>query len=235
MGIPQGSILGPVLFLLFINDLPNCITKCECNLFADATILYTQSSSLDEAESQLQNDIDNLMTWLDVNRLHVNASKSSCMVLSTRHNVGDINITINDDSINVDNDVKYLGVYVSNDLSWDKHISNVCRKLGHGLQILRRLQGIVPVNDMVTIYKTIIQPHIDYCITIWGYAPKCQLKRVQRLQNKIFRLITDDYSWDTSPRDILSKFNIPSISQRRDYFNGINVFRCFNGSFPAYM
>jgi retron-type reverse transcriptase len=93
MGIPQGSILGPVLFLLFINDLPNCITKCECNLFADDTILYTQSSSLDEAESQLQNDIDNLMTWLDLNRLHVNASKSSCMVLSTRHNVGDINIT----------------------------------------------------------------------------------------------------------------------------------------------
>jgi hypothetical protein len=156
-------------------------------------------------------------------------------VPSTRHNVGDLNITINDDSINVDNDVKYLGVYVSNDLSWDKHISNVCRKLGHGLQILRRLQGIVPVNDMVTIYKTIIQPHIDYCITIWGYAPKCQLKRVQRLQNKIFRLITDDYSWDTSPRDILSKFNIPSISQRRDYFNGINVFRCLNGSFPTYM
>jgi hypothetical protein len=93
------------------------------------------------------------------------------MVLSTRHNVGDLNITINDDSINVDNDVKYLGVYVSSDLSWDKHISNVFRKLGHGLQIL--------------------------------------LKRVQRLHNKIFRLITDDYSWDTSQRHILSKFNIP--------------------------
>ena len=69
------------------------------------------------------------------------------MVLSTRHNVTDINITIKDDSINIDNDVKYLGVYVANDLSSDKHVSNVCRKLGHGLQILRRL------HDKITIYK----------------------------------------------------------------------------------
>jgi len=77
------------------------------------------------------------MIWLDMNRLHV----------STRHTVSDINITINDDAIYVDNDVKYLGVYVTNDLSWDKHVSNVCRKLGPGLQILRRLRGIVPIND----------------------------------------------------------------------------------------
>jgi hypothetical protein len=75
MGIPQDSILGPILFFLFINHLPNCITKCECNLFADDTILYAQYSSLDEAESQLQKDIDNLMIWLDMNRLHVNVSK----------------------------------------------------------------------------------------------------------------------------------------------------------------
>ena len=75
MGITQDSILGPILFFLFINHLPNCITKCECNLFSDDTILYAQYSSLDEAESQLQKDIDNLMIWLDMNRLHVNVSK----------------------------------------------------------------------------------------------------------------------------------------------------------------
>jgi len=105
--------------LLFINDSLNCITKCECNLFADDAILYAQSSSLDEAESQLQKDTNNLMIWLDTNRLHINTSKSSSLVLSTRYNVPDINININDDSINVDNDVIYLGVYVANDLSWD--------------------------------------------------------------------------------------------------------------------
>ena len=64
---------------------------------------------------------------------------------------------------------------------------------------------------------------------------KCQIQRVQRLQNKNFRLITGDYSWNSSPRDILSKFDIPSVSQRRDYFNDIKVYRCLKGSFPAYI
>ena len=84
MGILQGSILGPVLFLLFINDLPNCISKCYCNIFADDTTIYSQSSSFDEAEVNFQSDIDNLIKWFTTNKLHVNVSKSSCMSFTTR-------------------------------------------------------------------------------------------------------------------------------------------------------
>jgi hypothetical protein len=81
-----------------------------------------------------------------------------------------------------------------------------------------------PLMILTTIYKTIIQRHIDHCITIWRYDPKCQIQRVERLQNKIFRLITRDYSWNTSPSGTLSRFN------------GINVYyRCLNDSFPTYM
>ena len=67
---------------------------------------------------------------------------------------------------------------------------------------------------------------IDYCITIWGYAPKCHLQRIQRLQNKIFRLITNQFGWDTSPRDILNDLDVHNVTQRREYFNGVNVYRC---------
>jgi len=161
MGILQRSILDPVLFLLFINDLPNVNV-----IYLPMTPLYVQSSSLDEAESKLQKVIENLMIWLDMNRLHVNASKLSCMVLSTHDTVRDFNLTINDDFINVDNDVKYIGVYVANDLSWVKYVLHVCIKVVHGLQILYRFWGIVPINDMITIYKTIIQPQINNVITI---------------------------------------------------------------------
>jgi len=143
---------------------------------------------------------------------------SPCMVLSTRHTVRNIHITINDDSINVDNDVKCLGVYVY------KHVPNVCRKLGHGLQILPIFRRMFTINNMMTIYETIIQHHIGYCTTVWGYAPKCQIQRVERLQNKIFRLITRDYSWNTSPKDILYKL-------RGNYFNDINVYRYLNRSY----
>ena len=115
MSIPQGSILGPILFVLFINDLPNCINKCQCKMFADDTIIYSQSPTLDGVRSYLHvlNYVDKLISWLDMNKLDVNVSKSSCMVLST------------------------------------------CKKLGHGIYMLRKLKDTVPINKLTTIYKPI--------------------------------------------------------------------------------
>ena len=125
-------------------------------------------------------------------------------------------------------------MHINDNLSWNRHIANVCKRLGHGFQILPKLNNVIPVNDMLTIYKTLIQPHIDYCITIWGYAPKCHLQRIQRLQNNIFRLIINQFGWDTSPRDILNDLDAHNVTQRRDYFNGVNVYRCLNGLYPNY-
>ena len=235
MGIPQGSILGPILFLLFINDLPNSVFKSQCNLFADDTIVYSQANSIDEAESILQHDIDNIIKWFNNNRLHVNTSKSSSMCFTTKSNVRDLELTMNGINVNTDSNIKYLGVNISDTLCWDKNISRVCKTLGYNIQLLRKLKGKVPTCDLITVYKTLVQPHIDYGITIWGYAPNYQIQRIQRLQNKIIRLISGNYSWEISPRDILGEYNIPTVTQRRNYFNGINVFRSLNGSFPNYM
>ena len=234
IGIPQGSILGPILFLLFINDLPNCISGSQCNLFADDTVIYAQSNSPLTAQTILQEDIHNIAKWFNKNRLHINASKSSCMVLSTRQ-INDVDVIINDTPLTVDNKVKYLGVTISKDLTWNHHIANVCKKLGHGIQLIRKLKQILPLNDLITLYKTVIQPHIDYCLTVWGYAPACQLNRVQRLQNKMFRMMTGNYDWNTSISGILKDFNIPNISQRRDYFNGVQMYRSLHGTLPDYM
>lgn len=85
------------------------------------------------------------------------------------------------------------------------------------------------------MYKTLVQPHIDYGLTVWGYSPNCQVDRVQKLQNKIIRIISGNFSWDISPRDILQEYNIPNVRQRRDYFNSVQVYRCNNDSYPNYM
>ena len=161
MGIPQGFILDPILFLLFINDLPNCINKCQCNMFADDTMIYSQSPTLDGVRSYLQNDVDKLISWLDMKKLHVNVSKSSCMVLSTRKNMTNLEVTINNSPVQTVSNVSYLGVKISPNLSWDSQINSTCKKLGHGIYMLRKLKDKVPINDLITIYKTIIQPHIE--------------------------------------------------------------------------
>ena len=85
------------------------------------------------------------------------------------------------------------------------------------------------------MYKTLIQPHIDYGITIYGYAPSTYIQRVQRLQNRLIRLITGDYSWESSPRNMLNQFHMPNVLQRRDYFSGIYVYKSLNDQFPSYM
>ena len=86
-----------------------------------------------------------------------------------------LDITINNSPVQPVSNVSYLWVKISHDLSWDSQINSTCKKLGHGIYILRKLKDKVPINDLITIYKTIIQPHIDYCLTVWGYAHSNQL------------------------------------------------------------
>ena len=90
-----------------------------------------------------------------------------------------LDVTINNSPIQTVSNVSYLGVKISQDLSWDSQINSTCKKLGHDIYMLRKLKDKVPINDLITIHKTIIQPHIDYCLTVWGYAPSNQLLRVQ--------------------------------------------------------
>ena len=120
-------------------------------------------------------------------------------------------------------------------MSWHDHISGVCSKLGRGLYLIRKLRSILNTNELIIVYKTLIQPHIDYGITIYGYAPSTYIQRVQRLQNRLIRLITGDYSWESSPRNMLNQFHIPNVLQRRDYFSGIYVYKSLNDQFPSYM
>ncbi len=83
---------------------------------------------------------------------------------------------------------------------------------GHKLSFWQQI--LLPLNDMITIYKTLVQPHIDCCINVWGYAPKCQINRIQRLQNRIFRIITGDFNGDSSPSDMLNAISLQNNSRK---------------------
>ena len=103
MGLPQGSLLGPILFLLFLNDLPNSISKSFCNLFADDSVwfFYAQAPTINSAQMYLQNHINYVVEWFNNNRLHVNVSKSSCMVVSTHQNSAPFTLSINDTRLDI--------------------------------------------------------------------------------------------------------------------------------------
>ena len=131
IGVPQGSVLGPILFLLYVNDLPQHIKNEQCNMFADDTIIYSSGQSISEIQSKLQMTIDSVIPWYESNRLAVNTEKSSVMLIGKKTQIRDnnLNIYINNVLVNETNCTNYMGLFIDNTLSWDMQCDNSCRHI----------------------------------------------------------------------------------------------------------
>ena len=164
--MPQGSILGPLLFLLYIKDLPNCNLVSDVRMYADDTNLTFASSDPNELFSSMTHDLGNLKLWLDTNRLSLNVLKTKCMFTGTRQKISllpsDQHILLDGHTIERVKSYKYLGVQIDETLSWEAHISEVAGKVAKMLAALRRLRPLCPQNILVTIYKSLIVPHFDF-------------------------------------------------------------------------
>ena len=186
-GVPHGSVLGPLLFLLFINDVSNFITEgCALNMYAADVIIYTSAETSDELQMKLQLCVDNVHQWYNMNRLTVNKKKSAVMVISSKAQLQSLNLdqfSINLDSNKIEfvNKAKYLGLLVKGDLSWDDHILQLCKTMNYYVHVLRRLNKIFPKQLLLKIYKSYVQSKLDYGLSIWGCTTEGNLDRVQRI------------------------------------------------------
>ena len=215
-GVPQGSILGPLFFLLYINNLPN-ICHLDVRLFADdACLLYSSDNGID-VERKMNEELGKISTWLRVNKLTINYSKSNFMVF-TRKKSDSICIKIDDVALKQVNEVKYLGVVLNESLNWKGHINDLRKKIVRGSYILAKLRHYVCLPTLKMVYFSLIHPHLSYCCTSWGGAAPSILLPLVRLQKKIMRLITFS-SYDSHspplfhrlkilPLDYLYKYNL---------------------------
>ncbi len=129
----------------------------------------------------------------------------------------------------------YLSLYLSNDLSWAKHIDKLCTKLSQKVAILGRIKSKVPKVMLERVYKTIIQPNIDYCITVWGYATNVHISKVQSLQNRAARIVSGNYDWTIRGIDVVKQVKWETVEEHRDYFAAILMYRCLNSEAPFYI
>ena len=132
IGVPQGSVLGPILFLLYVNDLPQHIKNELCNMFADDTIIYSSGQSISDIQSKLQLAIvDSVIPWYESNRLAVDVEKSNVMLIGKKTHIRDnnLNIYINNILVNKTNSTKYLGLFIDSTLSWGMQCDNLCRRI----------------------------------------------------------------------------------------------------------
>ena len=195
-GVPQGSVMGPVLFNLFINDICN-IPNAEKVLFADDTALYVSNSSLDKCILAMEEVIENLSLWLNENRLLVNTEKTKLMMISPKHINQLPNIYFNETILEWVSRIKYLGMYIDKNMNFILQTDEVCKKLSRLQGVFYALSPLVPRSVLIQIYYSLVYPVLIQNVIVWGGLNEFHSNRIGVAQNKILRIIlkvkTDEY------------------------------------------
>ena len=200
IGVPQGSTLGPLLFLIFINDMHNSSSLLNFNQFADDTTISLDSPDFIKLKESLEQEANKVMHWFNSNRLIINLDKTNCMLFTNKKNTTNLDIKLNNHKIAMVSETKYLGVIIDNKLSWKSHIKHTCTKISKSLAILKIVRSIFPRNILRLIYMALIYPHINYCNIIWGSANNSTLEPLILLQKKAVRLVSkSSYLAHTAP------------------------------------
>jgi Reverse transcriptase (RNA-dependent DNA polymerase) len=213
-GVPQGSILGPLLYLIYVNRMSDCIMSCQSYMYADDTVILASHKSLKMAESYIQNDFNNILKWCHDHELVINSSKTKIIHICSPFNqdkLMPIDVTChsytclhsldsnsnNCNSCNTKIDVVkshvYLGVNIDKHFTWRPHIDDLCKRLRHCAFSLYKLKYIFPFEIIRTVYLALVESLISYGLLCWGTASKSHIRKIVSIQNRIITIITPDY------------------------------------------
>ena len=193
-GTPQGSCLGPLLFIIFCNDLHLHLTFLSCIQFADDTTLFCSEKSLRLIESNFNHDLMNIYDWFSANKLTLNAKKSVCMVFAPRNKeIADFSIIIGDTVIKPMSETKFLGLWLDHKLTWKKQYNELINKLNQGLNLLRKAKKHLNTLSLLSLYYAHFHSHLTYAMVIWsGMYSKGMLSKLQKMQNRCIKIISNN-------------------------------------------
>lgn len=189
-GVPQGSILGPFLFLAYINDLPS-ITSEDCILYADDTNIFITAKNENILYHKATTALQKLSSWLNANKLLANSSKSNYIIFAPKniHLTLSNQLEMNNTVLERVSNTKFLGVYLDTQLSWHTHVHETTLKIYRKIPILYRLRYIFPIKTMLTLYHSFVHSHITYAIVVYGLTYPTTLKPLKVAQNTAVRAL----------------------------------------------
>ena len=192
-GVPQGSILGPILFLLYINDLGTISNLLSPIMFADDSNLFISGKKPQDLANSLNQELPLLIEWLRANRLSLNVDKTHVMIFGKKNTTTQIPIKIQIDgkTLSVLDKTKFLGVILDSGLNWKDHINYLAKKISRSIGIISIARKTLSQKTLIQLYHAFIFPYLNYCVLIWGNSPASILWPVFKLQKLALRLIAN--------------------------------------------
>ena len=233
-GVPQGSILGPLLFSIYINDLPLYITSM-CELFADDTTIHASHKDLNILANTLQESINNLLKWTELNHMVLHPQKTKCMLITTRQKRQNLShelppIYIKNQTIEQVTHHKVLGVTIDNNLSWYHHIHNLCKLIAPKVYQLSKIKHFLDFHSRKLFFQAHIQSSIDYASTLWDSASANTMKHLLSLHKRALKLILLKNT--TLSKTDYNQLNILPLQSRLKYNKGLMMHKIMTGKAP---
>ena len=219
MGVPQGAVLSPLLFNIYVNDMVNATKILKFIQFADDTTVFLSGSNIHRIADIFNVELKLLETWLTSNKLSINISKTKYMIISHNNIPVDISLEIRNNILERVSTTKFLGLIIDEKLTFNHHIDFTCKKLSRVVGIIYRLSPFIPSSTMLTLYNALFLSHLSYGIAAWGGSANCHISKLISKQNKILNLLPGN---DRNSK--YDQFKILPVAKLFQYFCCIKLY-----------